>query len=217
MPGFNTIDFEDLEVFRRLITCMTAISPFVTFIGVLFLEDLRDTRITPAAVRILKWLFAFCGPQFIPNITFVTTRWDGNDQEGLDDRRSRLRHWEEEKEEGDRGLLSQFLSSGAQWYHHGLCKDENGEWRTLSIKKETRARAVAARSMIAARYLDLAVAPLHILQELDLGMPLQDTAAARLLVGHQSVAKNVFRGANDASFANSGKSSPRENTFINIT
>lgn len=147
---------------------MTAISPFVTFVGVLFLEDFREARITPAAVRILNWLYAFCGPQFVPNITFVTTRWDGNDQDGLEEYFSRLHHWEGE----DQGLFSRFLAKGAQWYHHGLVKGNGGKWRTLSIKRQTREQEIAARRMIAFRYLNATATPLLILHELDLPMPL---------------------------------------------
>ncbi|KAL4813117.1 hypothetical protein BDW67DRAFT_178117 [Aspergillus spinulosporus] len=56
VPGFNTRDFDDWE-------------PYVQFRGVLYVDSMESNRGTPAAEKILNWLFYFCGKDYMPNVT----------------------------------------------------------------------------------------------------------------------------------------------------
>lgn len=145
MPGYNTSDFDDWDIFHRLMTAMSVLHRYVKFRGVIYVDSMEESRETPAMEKILTWLLHFCGEAFMPNVTIVTTKWDGLDDDGIEEKMFRVTQWKNDR------LLCPFFDNGAKIYHHGLVK-ENGRYKTLSLKKQPDRRQVLARLDIAARY-----------------------------------------------------------------
>lgn len=44
VPGFNTRDFDDWDVFQRLMTGMSIVHPYVQFRGVLYVDSMENNR-----------------------------------------------------------------------------------------------------------------------------------------------------------------------------
>ena len=123
MPGFNTRDFDDWDIFYRLVTAMSVISP---------------------AEKILTWLSLFCGTDYMPNVTIVITKWDTLNEDGVNDQLDRVNRWKHEP------LLQPFHGNGhgAKLYYHGLSQADN-ENRTLHIHGSAEIRSTLARHYIA--------------------------------------------------------------------
>ncbi|KAH1552461.1 hypothetical protein LV164_007917 [Aspergillus fumigatus] len=69
MPGFNTRDFDDWDIFHRLMTAMFVVERYVQFRGVLYVDSMEENRVTPATEKILTGLWLFCGQDYMPNVT----------------------------------------------------------------------------------------------------------------------------------------------------
>ncbi|RHZ67324.1 uncharacterized protein CDV56_106958 [Aspergillus thermomutatus] len=174
MPGFNTRDFDDWDVFHRLMTAMSVVERYVEFRGVLYVDSMEENRVTPATEKILTWLWLFCGQDYMPNVTIVTTRWDGLDVDGIQSKMSRVERWQAE------GLLQRFFSHGASIYHHGLVM-EGGNYKTLHIERRAEERRLLARDEITARYHDPTTLKLQIYTEIANGATIDTTLAGKLL------------------------------------
>jgi hypothetical protein len=74
MPGFNTRDFDDWDIFQRLMTGLSVVQAYVQFRGVLFVDQMDDNRVTSSKQKLITWLYHFCGPEYMPNVTVVTTK-----------------------------------------------------------------------------------------------------------------------------------------------
>lgn len=182
MPGFNTVDFSEWDVFYRLMTAMSIVHSYAEFRGVLYVDDIKENRVTPAAHQMLTWLSLFCGQDYMPNVTIVTTRWDGLDQDGIKDKLSRFEKWQEQE------LFKRFHNNGngANIYHHGLIK-ESGQYRTLHIKRDSEKRASLARDEIATLYQNPTNLKLQIYIEIANGAAIDETQAGRWLkYGHMN-------------------------------
>lgn len=178
MPGFNTRDFDDWDIFQRLMAGMSVVQPYVQFRGILYVDTMDQDRVTPAAEKILTWLFYFCGTDFIPNVTIVTTKWDGLDEDGIETKLTRFNKWKEN------ALLRRFFHHGAGSYHHGLVGEE-GNYRTLHIDRKADKRRSLAREMIAACYQGATGLRLQIHIDIANGATLETTQAGRWLkYGH---------------------------------
>ncbi|GFF84633.1 hypothetical protein IFM53868_04209 [Aspergillus udagawae] len=178
MPGFNTRDFDDWDVFHRLMTAMSVGERYVEFRGVLYVDSMEENRVTPATEKILTWLWLFCGQDYMPNVTVVTTRWDGLDVDGIETKMSRVERWRAE------GLLHRFFEHGASTYHHGLLT-EGGNYQTLHIERQAERRRLLARDEITARYHHPTSLKLQIYNEIANGATIDTTLAGRWLrYGH---------------------------------
>ncbi|KAL2863363.1 uncharacterized protein BJX67DRAFT_374564 [Aspergillus lucknowensis] len=178
MPGFSTRDFHDWDIFERLMAGLSVVQPYVQFRGVLYVDSMKDNRVTAATERVLKWLFCFCGAEFMPNVTVVTTQWDELNTAGVKTKLSRFGLWKS----GD--LLEPFFDNGADVYHHGLIQDGNTN-RTLHIDEDAGRRRFLARQMIASRYEGPTTLKLQIHTEIANGAALESTQAGRWLrCGH---------------------------------
>ncbi|KAL3480772.1 hypothetical protein BJX99DRAFT_272521 [Aspergillus californicus] len=178
MPGFSTRDFHDWDIFERLMAGLSVVQPYVQFRGVLYVDSMKDNRVTAATERVLKWLFCFCGAEFMPNVTVVTTQWDELNQAGVKTRLSRFGLWKS----GD--PLEPFFNNGAGVYHHGLIQDGNTN-QTLDIDEDAGRRRFLARQMIASRYEGSTTLKLQIHTEIVNGAALDSTQAGRWLrYGH---------------------------------
>jgi len=175
MPGFDTLDFDNIEVFNLLMNGIIAIQPFVNFRGVVYVDQIKDQRITPAASKLLTWLQLFCGSQFLKNITIVTTMWDELNEDGIKDKLRRFDNWRSED------MLGKFLSHQSKVYHHGLVENENG-YRTLNVDRQKEERAHRAREMISRCYKSAPDLRLRIFDEMDRGVLPVETSASKWLI-----------------------------------
>lgn len=128
--------------------------------------------------RALEFLEHFCGLEYSPFITFVTTLWDEITQE-----RAMRRHDENVKQIADK-KWAPFITKGANVYYHGRVY-ENGEptLARLDIERQAAERRACVRDMIGRLYprdKDYTVPPL-IVQELRDNIPLPATTAGRYL------------------------------------
>jgi hypothetical protein len=209
MPGFNTRDFDDWDIFYRLMTAMSVVQSYVQFRGVLYVNSFQGNRITPGAEKILKWLSLFCGLEYMPNVTIVTTMWDGLDADGIEEKLARIAQWED-------GLLNPLIKNGASFYHHGLIQ-EGGNYRTLHFERAADERRMLARDYIATHYRDPTNLKLQIYVEIANGATIDATQAGRWLkYGHASASthNDGEAGSSDQSGAqgtDSGQSRTGEN------
>ncbi|KAG2002839.1 hypothetical protein GB937_009489 [Aspergillus fischeri] len=164
MPGFNTRDFDDWDVFHRLMTAMSVVERYVKFRGVLYVDSMEENRVTPATEKILTWLWLFCGQDYMPNVTVVTTRWDGLDADGIETKMARVEKWRAE------GLLQRFFEHGASIYHHGLVM-EGGNYKTLHIERQAERRGVLARDAITALYQHPPASSFRFIPKSRMGLP----------------------------------------------
>ncbi|KAL3429191.1 hypothetical protein BDV09DRAFT_190347 [Aspergillus tetrazonus] len=170
VPGFNTRDFDDWDVFERLMTGMSIVQPYVQFRGVLYVDSMESNRGTPAAEKILNWLFYFCGKDYMPNVTVVTTRWDGLDVDGIQDKLSRFELWKSDN------TFQALFCNGAKVYHHGLVK-EGLDFKTLHIQRQSERRRSLAQTMIMSCYHGPTSLQLQIHVEIANGAALERTSA----------------------------------------
>jgi hypothetical protein len=63
MPGFDVEDTSDFEIFRLLMLCISTIRLFVKFTGILYVDGLKNNRMTLGSSKVLDWLYEFCGEE----------------------------------------------------------------------------------------------------------------------------------------------------------
>ncbi|KAL4971429.1 hypothetical protein BDW66DRAFT_165244 [Aspergillus desertorum] len=178
MPGFNTRDFDDWDIFQRVMIGLSVVQPYVQFRGVLYVDAMEDNRVTDAAEKILSWLYYFCGTQFMPNVTIVTTWWDNLNDDGIETKLARFEKWK------GSDLFQRLFVNGAAEYHHGLYK-EGTKYSTLHLERKANQRRLRAREMIAARYEGRTTLRLQIHIEIENGATLEATEAGKWLrYGH---------------------------------
>ncbi|EAW20826.1 uncharacterized protein NFIA_113570 [Aspergillus fischeri NRRL 181] len=148
----------------QLMTAMSVVERYVKFRGVLYVDSMEENRVTPATEKILTWLWLFCGQDYMPNVTVVTTRWDGLDADGIETKMARVEKWRAE------GLLQRFFEHGASIYHHGLVM-EGGNYKTLHIERQAERRRVLARDAITALYQHPPASSFRFIPKSRMGLP----------------------------------------------
>jgi hypothetical protein len=174
MPGFDAADLDDWHVFTLLTTAMGTIERYVKFRGLVYVDAFDNVRATKAAEKILTWVNHFCGPEYMVNVTIVTTKWDVQADDAIDEKLERYANWSEG------ALLRPLLSKGAKEFHHGLV-GANNHWRKLSLRNHLDKRAFYAREMIHNRYSTSSNITLQFYQEIDDGHAVEMTSAGRYL------------------------------------
>lgn len=190
--GFGAADIAIQDNFSDIEACLTALGPFTTLVGVIFVYGCPD-RLFEHDLKVIQWLQCFCGPEFFGNMTVVTTKWDLFCQEGFED------HWLRMKEL--EGVLSPMLCPKGRFrpavlYHHGL---QGGEGhpdaavafsRVLSQKRQSEERASALRAHVEERYCNTSPKPIQFLEELKDGKERHETEAWKALA-HDLFASEV--------------------------
>jgi hypothetical protein len=174
VPGFDAEDLDDWQSFRKLMTAIATINPFVTFRGVLFVDRLGEDRVKISTYKILTWLKHFCGAKYMPNVTIITTFWDTLNNDGIKEKLARYESWSAGE------LLQPLLHHGAKTYHHGLIVDGD-ELKTFHHRREQADRAKSARQMIHRRYSEPTDLFLQIYTEIGQGCSLEETTAGHWL------------------------------------
>jgi hypothetical protein len=203
MPGFNTRDFDDWDIFVRLMTGLSVVRQYVQFRGVFYVDAMLDNRVTDSATKILNWLVNFCGESYMPNVTIVTTHWSGLSSSGIQDKLALVDHWKESD------LFQPFLSNGAHIYHHGLDM-RHGEYTALDKVDSALRRGMLAAEMIAMRYHEPTALQLKIYTEIANGASLDTTSAGRWL--RDGTAAGSAQGSAGASSGPSNNSTSARNS-----
>ncbi|KAH7085899.1 hypothetical protein BKA63DRAFT_28590 [Paraphoma chrysanthemicola] len=174
MPGFDAADLDDWHVFTLLTTAMGTIERYVNFRGLVYIDTFDNVRATRSAEKILTWIYHFCGPQYMANVTIVTTKWDVQADELLDEKLDRFTKW------SHGALLQPLISNGAKTFHHGLIQS-NGHRRKLSLRNDLKQRASLACEMIHIHYNSPSNGALQIYQEIASGCRIEMTSAGKYL------------------------------------
>ncbi|KAL4784864.1 P-loop containing nucleoside triphosphate hydrolase protein [Aspergillus varians] len=177
--GFGAADLDDREVFEDIMSCVCMLGEWVTVVGVMFVHDARQQRLTQSEMRTIHWLQCFCGPQFFRNITIVTTQWDRLTNEDMDQARDIAKELEESAFADI--LLSKYVTSG-RTYYHGVNIGGGDGWDALSKKGFPEERSKMAADFVQDTYgLCDGVPRLQVLEELAIGWGLYETQAAASL------------------------------------
>lgn len=181
-PGFGSHDLDNDSVFDDIMSCLFAIGPFVTTVGVMFLHDITQPRMSAGEMKTFRWLQCFCGPQFYEKITIITSKWDIYTKER--DKKLALGRLEELKRDIFPPILGPPLEIPAgRLYNNGLLDGDKKNWENpLDCVDDQKQRAEAARQLIHTRYGNVDKVPeLQIRSELDFGRRLGETEAAKVL------------------------------------
>lgn len=180
-PGFENADFTNLNVFKEIMAGIITISSVVKIVGVLYAADTSSDRVRTASVSNLQWLRCLCGPDFFPNITIMTTKWDQWGEDAFHEKKEQLKDW---TSEWASILHPPGGGPGAKLYHHGIPGGgESSHWtRAFSHKREKTERRLEALKMISKHYQDCVPVNLLVLDEVSRGIPIQETSAAKALM-----------------------------------
>ncbi|KAL4897124.1 P-loop containing nucleoside triphosphate hydrolase protein [Aspergillus ambiguus] len=176
-PGLNETGGNNADILREIGRFLDATKDSVTYAGVLYIHP-ATVQFSNDCQRALEFLENFCGLEYSPYITFVTTMWDECTQE-----RAMRRH-DENVEQIKEKKWAPFIDRGAGFYYHGRVY-ENGEptLAYLDIDNQGAERRACARDMIGRVYprdKEYTVPPL-IVQELRRHVPLPATTAGQYL------------------------------------
>lgn len=184
MPGFDAVDLDDWHIFTMLVTAMATIERYVKFRGLIYVDAFDNVRATNSAHKILTWVKLFCGNEYMPNVTIVTTKWDKQDDDEIEEKLESFACWSK----GD--LLQPLLSHGAKVFHHGLIRDNNN-WQKLKLKKKPTERALYAKRMIHEHYGDPSNIPLQVYREIADGHTIDTTTAGSWLRAGSAFSQNT--------------------------
>lgn len=187
-PGFGAADLDDDTNFENIMTCLTALGPFVTVAGVLFVHASDSRRLFEDDVKTIRWLQCFVGAERFRHITIVTTMWDDTPQNKLQQRWSKMQEFENHQD------IKMILDPPGRYhggviYHHGfpggnIC---DGAFKNiLDMDEQHLERAREIQGLITRRYAKSSstnskVVKLQVLRELADGKQLQDTMPAMVL------------------------------------
>lgn len=181
--GFGAADIADAKNLKDIEACLTALGPFTTIVGVIFVYG-RPERLFENDRKTIQWLQCFCGPEFYRNITVVTTKWDMYSEDAF------VEYWAKIGEL--KGVLSSILDpegrrDGGILYHHGL-RDGQGPSdasvaysRVLSKVSKAEERAQSLRTHFVKHYCNTSPRQIQFLKELQEGKERMETEAGKAL------------------------------------
>jgi hypothetical protein len=179
--GFGAQDLDNKKVYEDIMGCLCTLNQWVTIVGVMFVHDARQDRLTESEMRTVRWLQAFCGPQFFENITVVQTQWDRITEDDIEQARDNAKELERSAFEDI--LFPKHVIPG-RVYNHGVRTEDGSEWDLLSKKRCPEGRSQMAADFVRDHYERCnGVAKLQVLEELDKGWDLYETEAAKSLFG----------------------------------
>ena len=173
-PGFDPNTEE--RTFREIIRGVRSILPFARITGILYLTCIPQERFDDFDRKLIQFIRALGGPQYIPHVTFITTFWTATPGQATSYRQrlmSLRRRWEDGV--GMRGLKT--YQHG--WEYNGA-GDDSGMIIDWFLNREQIARH--AREMVARHYSSPSIVPSRIEEELDANVPIHETDAGRLLL-----------------------------------
>ncbi|KAK1142903.1 hypothetical protein N8T08_007144 [Aspergillus melleus] len=154
---------------------MSVIQPYVEFRGVLYVDSMKESRIAPFREKIVTWISRFCGKHCMPNVTFVTTMWDGLNDDGIEEKLHRVELWKTSE------LLRDFLED-----------------------RRAQTRRSLARGAIANRYSMLTDLKLQIYIEISTGTNIDETEAAKWLKSYERLTYDTNNSSKRANASSEG-------------
>lgn len=184
-----------MDNLNDIITCLKALTPFVTVAGVLFVYGGNQARMLDPDLATINWVKCFCGPEFYEYITVVTTKWDEFNSYTFGNKFNKslpalLK---------DKPFVELFKPAadgqeycGANVYHHGL-DDSEAHPQQLCIHRQATERAQRVEKMMG-YYANASPPKLQILREMDSGIPWYQTEAAKALQHNPQHVKTFIEG-----------------------
>ncbi|OJJ03959.1 hypothetical protein ASPVEDRAFT_152382 [Aspergillus versicolor CBS 583.65] len=172
-PGFDPNAEE--KTFREIIRGVNSIRRFARITGLLYLTCIPQERFDDFDRKLIQFIRALSGPQYIPRVTFITTFWTATPGQAAtySQRLASLQcRWEDGL--GVRGLKT---------YQHGWEYNGAGGDRGVIIDWFVNREQIAqhAREMVARNYSSPSIVASRIEEQLDANVPIHQTDAGRLL------------------------------------
>ncbi|KAF7556970.1 hypothetical protein G7Z17_g1039 [Cylindrodendrum hubeiense] len=172
--GFGAADINDMDNFHDIVTCLDALTPFITVAGVLFVYGGNQGRMMGADLTTIQWVKCFCGPDFYNRITIVTTKWDSLVDDDFEDawniKLPDLLDDSQIKDILEPAPVGSRRYHGGHVYHHGLklAKDSDLSMpiERFSFRRRSAERAELARAMISKRYKGIPSMKLQVVREM---------------------------------------------------
>jgi hypothetical protein len=174
---------DNMANFDDIISCLEVLGPFVTIAGLLFVYGPPTTRLRNEDLKTIQWVQCFCGPEFFRNVTIVTSQWDTWSKVAFNQAWVRLADLLNHEE------VAQILDPLARYhggsvYHHGFPGGEGSIDAfplVLSYEEKELQRGDELRNLIRRRYADSKPAKLQVAREVESGIPILETEAAKVL------------------------------------
>ncbi|KAL3449195.1 hypothetical protein BJX65DRAFT_306256 [Aspergillus insuetus] len=206
-PGFDPNAEE--RTFHEIFRGMKTIRPFARIAGFLYLTCIPQERFDDFDRKLIRFIRALSGPQYIPRVTFITTFWTATPgQAAAYSQRlvSLKRRWADGVGVGVRGLKT--YQHG--WKYNGA-DDDRGVIIDWFINREQIARH--AREMVGRNYGGPSLLASRIEEELDANVPIHQTDAGRLLgllgPSHSSTSAHGAGGPSQDDSSHTGASIPQ--------
>lgn len=172
-PGFDDPKTNNVAIFRNIVALLQLVGNSVEFAGILYVHAIGTTLSTGSSM-LLTWLEAFCGPDYYPRVTFVTTMWDELGLRGVQTQNRLLPQWMEK--------WDKFIQGGSRAYHHGKFYDNGiATDRILDVEKDSEERKRQVWAMISRYHRhDDCLVP-QVVDELRSGLAIEYTTAGHAL------------------------------------
>ncbi|EXJ70048.1 uncharacterized protein A1O5_07121 [Cladophialophora psammophila CBS 110553] len=178
-PGFDP--GSEQKVFLEIVRGIRTIGPFAQIIGLLYLTCINQPRFDQFDRKLVRFIRAFCGDEYLPRITFVTTFWTAagpRQQTTFNQQLEFLRRNWQKAFDGQEPIL----------YQHGREYNLDGQdtGRFVDWFENRVQIAQYGKEMIVRRYgergtPETCTASPRIVHELNANTPIHDTQAGRLL------------------------------------
>ncbi|CAI7593071.1 unnamed protein product [Penicillium manginii] len=190
-PGLDDPQISNAAILQEIARLLRMTRDSVMYAGILYVHPV-NAPFSEEIKQALLFLDAFCGRDYVPSITFVTTMWDLQNSKGVIRSNALV-------ESLRRTKWALFMDRGAKLYHHGR-RYENGEptLEVFDLETEGAARQKTARERIAHLYpSDQVYAPPLIVQELHANTALEKTTAGKFLDMQSSELVKMGPGRNN--------------------
>ncbi|OQE20343.1 hypothetical protein PENSTE_c013G04032 [Penicillium steckii] len=174
-PGLDDPQISNCAILQEIARLLRMTRDSVSYAGILYVHPV-NAPFSEEIKRGLLFLDAFCGRDYAPSITFVTTMWDLQNAKGIIRTNALVESLMTTK-------WASFMDRGSRIYHHGRRYD-NGEptLEVFDLETEAQARQRTARGRIAHLYpAGQVYAPPLIVEELRANTALEETTAGKFL------------------------------------
>ncbi|KAI9036274.1 uncharacterized protein KD926_002092 [Aspergillus affinis] len=196
-PGLNDPNISNADILREIAKLLEVTKTSVTYAGILYVHPANQIY-SDETEKGLKFLEVFCGLDYSPSLTFVTTGWDALSLNQIPRSDASIRQMQTFK-------WTAFIEKGAKVYHHGRRYDGGlPTLEVLDIDGDREPRSRTAQGIIADLYPhEKSYAAPLIIQELRMELNLEDTTAGKYL--GMTSQKLVYPGTQSTNGQQSGE------------
>jgi hypothetical protein len=173
-PGFDPGNEE--RTYREIIRGIQSIRPFARISGLLYLTCIPQERFDSFDRKLIQFIRALCGDEYIPRVTFITTFWTVAGAEQAAKYNLQLEFLRSKWEQGVGAQELKLYQHGREYNVAGLDTGTVINWFT---NREQIAQH--AKEMVIRNYGGPTTVIPQIARELDANTPIQETDAGRLL------------------------------------